>query len=360
MKQSPDIRHWREIDAQYISDIFALNNINAKVEHIYASPVGTGKIGECVRFQLDLAAGSAPDAPCSLIGKFPADDDHSRSFGVDYGLYLREVNFYQLLQPKMEISTPYCYYAVIDENSHEYVLMLQDLAPAVAGNQLRGITLDEAQVIVSEAAKLHASFWRDETVNDYAWINNTRKAKPSHDPNMMPPLWEGFCERYGDDVTERAKYIGDNFCRNIDKYEAYRTERVGLMHLDFRPDNMLFAGPEGGAPLTVVDWQSITYGPVAADIGYCIAGALPAEIRREHEAELLNLYTDGIKRHGGGPYAPDDLHRHYVTGAYQLFMTAFSSIMMTGQAEESDKMFFAMLNGAVEFIYDHKAEHMMN
>lgn len=356
MKKSLDIRNWRDIDAQYISDIFALNKIDAKVETVQSSPVGTGKIGECVRFTLTLSGNSSKDAPRSLIGKFPADDPHSRSFGADFGMYDREIKFYQILQPTLKVATPKCYLADIDPETQNFVLMMSDAAPALAGNQLKGITLNEAKIVVTAAAKLHGPYWKDDSLNDYPWIINSRRAKPDYDPDMMPPLWAGFLDRYGDKVSKRAKTIGDSLFENFGTYQTYRKERYGLMHLDFRPDNMLFAGPDGGDPISIVDWQSVTYGPVAMDIGYCIAGALDPQLRRDHESELIKLYVQEMESNGAGLYEPEILRRHYVTGGYQLFLTAFSSALMTEQTENGDKMFFKMLNGAVDFIFDHGAE----
>lgn len=356
MTSTLDIRHWQDIDAQYISDVFARCDINAKVEAIESSPVGTGKVGECVRFELDLSKASAPETPRTLIGKFPADADHSRSFGAGYGLYAREVNFYQILKPDMQVATPHCYFVDIDPNTQNFVLIMSDAAPAVAGNQLRGVTLNEAKTIIIEAAKLHASFWKDDSLNDYPWVINTVNSKNDLDLNILPPIWDGFLERYESNVSQKAKQIGQSIFNNLDVYDRYRSEQFGLTHGDFRPDNMLFAGPEGGEPLTIVDWQSVTYGPVATDIGYCIAGALPPELRRQNETELLALYQSELKKNGALDYKDNDLRRHYITGGYQLFITAFSSAMMTAQAEESDQMFFKMFNGAVEFICDHNAE----
>eukprot|EP00903_Cladosiphon_okamuranus_P003391 g3389.t1 len=332
-----------------------MNEIDAKVEKISAQPIGTGQIGDCIRYTLDYAS-SAPDAPKTLVGKFAADAEESRQAGIMMGTYIREVKFYQLLQPKARITTPDCYFAKINEDTHDFVLLMSDAAPATQGDQLKGITPDQARTIVREAAKLHAAFWLDETLNDYEWVSNTPKAKVVFDPSNLPMVWTGFQERYGDRVSARAKHLGDSICKNYESFREVQTERQCLVHADFRPDNMMFATPEGGKPLSVVDWQSVTFGPAAVDVGNCMAGALEPALRREHEAELLSIYAEELSLQGAGAYPTERLKYHYILGGYQHFMTAFFASMFVTETARGNEMFLKMLNGAVELIYDHDAQ----
>ena len=109
-------------------------------------------------------------------------------------------------------------------------------------------------------------------------------------------------------------------------------------------------------PVTVVDWQSFGYGPPAADVGYFIAGAVGADVRRRHGDALLALYLDELERQGAGPYDADALKRHYVAGAYQHFLTAFFAAMVVTQTPRGDDMFFKMLDGAVDLVTDLGAD----
>lgn len=354
----PDIRHWQDIDAAYLTSVLALNGMDVEIANVEKAPVGTGQIGDCVRFKLDYRSAPA-DAPKSIIGKFPSEGEQSRQAGIAYGIYDREVKFYQTLQPKAKISTPDCYFTDIDEKTQDFVLLMSDAAPAVQGDQLEGITLDETKLIITEAAKLHAAFWLDETLNDYYWITNTKNSVVNSDPDSVPERWAEFQERYAGQVSERAKYIGDSMAANTNNYSKMRAEQQTLIHVDFRPDNMLFATSEGGKPLTIVDWQSISFGPAAVDIGNCIAGALAPEIRRKHETELLDLYVEELEKNGGGPYDPDTMKRHYLLGAYQHYLTAMASSTFVTPTPRGDKMFLKMLNGAVDLIFDHGAEDLL-
>lgn len=351
----PDIRHWKDIDPDYLSLIFEMNGIDGRVEQIETSIVGTGQLGDCVRFDLTYQT-TKHNGPTTLVGKFPAEAAQSRQAGISLGIYLREIRFYQLLEPRARISTPRCYFAGIDEETHDFVLLMSDAAPAVQGDQLKGITLNEAKLIVSEAAKLHSAFWLDESLNQYDWISNTHGSEHHYDSDQIAAFWSGFQQRYGNKVSARAKLLGDALTSNFDAYLNMRTEQQSLIHVDYRPDNMMFSTPDGGKPLTVVDWQSVAFGPAATDVGNCLAGALPAELRRKHETELLDLYIAEIERNGAGPYDSDTLHSHYVLGAYQHLLTGFSASMFVSQTPRGDEMFLKMVNGAVELIFDHGAQ----
>lgn len=355
----PDIRNWRDIDAEYLNHVLALNDIDATIAHVGKAPVGTGQIGDCVRFALDYQS-AAPDAPKSLVGKFPADADDSRTAGVEFGIYNREVKFYQQLQPKARIATPDCYFADIDEETHDFILLMSDAAPAVQGDQLKGISLSQARTVIREAAKLHSAFWMDESLAELQWIKNTPQAEALFNAEIMRDVWASFSDRYGDRVSDSARHLGVRLSNEYEKFDSLKSEQQCLVHVDFRPDNMLFAAAQGGKPLSVVDWQSVSFGPAATDVGYCIAGALAPELRRQNEAELLKLYTSELERLGAGPYEPDKLKAHYVLGAYQLFSTAFHSSMFVERTARGDEMFLKMLNGAVELIFDHQAEDWFN
>ena len=67
----PDIRDWKEIDADWLTAALRDGGVDAKVRSFEAGKVGTGQIGDCVRFKLDYES-AAPDAPKTLVGKFPA------------------------------------------------------------------------------------------------------------------------------------------------------------------------------------------------------------------------------------------------------------------------------------------------
>jgi hypothetical protein len=350
----PDIREWKDIDAAWLTEALQAGGIDARVASFEAGKVGTGQIGDCVRFKLTYET-AAPDAPATIVGKFPSGGEESRATGVQLGNYHREVKFYQLLQPHARIATPRCYFTEVDEETHDFVLMMSDMAPAEQGDQLEGVTLDQAKIVIGEAAKLHSAYWKDETLDQYPWVMGTTDAPDPIQPELVAQLWDGFKARYGERVTPQAARIGDGMSRNMDAYKDSRDGPRCLIHSDFRPDNMLFDPSGVQAPVTVVDWQSFGFGPAGADVGYFIAGAISPELRQAEEARLTDLYLGEMDRLGAGDYRREEFLQHYVAGAYQHFFTAFFAAMLVTQTPRGDDMFFQMLNGAVDLIADHDA-----
>lgn len=351
----PDIRRPAAVDAAWLTAVVQQAGVDAVVSGFEARNVGTGQIGESVRFKLNYERGGE-GAPASLVGKFPSPDDTSRGTGVMLGNYLREVRFYQQLAPKALVQTPRCWFTDTDETGGEFVLMMEDLAPAQQGDQLKGVTLEQARLVVEQAARLHASFWGDETLDELSWVQGSRAAPVSAvTPELVSGLWQGFRLRYADRLQSHWIEVGETLTTRWSQFGEREQGPRTLAHHDFRPDNMMFGTPAGGHPVTVLDWQSFTYAPGATDVAYFLAGALSPDARRAHEAELLALYLAELTRLGVTGYAMDDLRRDYGVGAFQLFLTAFFASMVVVQTERGDDMFMQMLGSAADHIVDHEA-----
>src|SRR5436190_13376934 len=102
-----------EVTAAWLSDVLAAGGVDAVVRDFTMKRVGTGQIGQSVKFTLDYAKRGA-DAPASLVGKFPSPEAESRNAGVVLGNYIREVNFYRHLAPTALIATPKCYFTDVE------------------------------------------------------------------------------------------------------------------------------------------------------------------------------------------------------------------------------------------------------
>ena len=70
----PDIRRPEAVDARWLTDVLQHGGVDAVVKSFTAKGVGTGQIGDSVRFKLEYAR-RGDDAPASLVGKFPAAGD---------------------------------------------------------------------------------------------------------------------------------------------------------------------------------------------------------------------------------------------------------------------------------------------
>ena len=102
------------MDAAWFSERLAENGFPGEVvSSVARQQIGTGQIGTCFRFDLELA-NEASSAPKSFVGKFPSDDPISRATGVQLRNYYREVQFYRHLADRLDISIPRVYFDAID------------------------------------------------------------------------------------------------------------------------------------------------------------------------------------------------------------------------------------------------------
>ena len=343
------------VTPDWLSAVLAHGGCMARVRDFTAARVGTGQIGDSVRFTLDYADRDER-APATLVGKFPSPHEDSRQAGITLGNYIREVHFYNQLADSARICVPKTYFAAVDEASSEFVLMMEDLAPAEQGDQMKGVTLDQARTVLGEAAKLHASHWDDAAIDEMPWVNFTTAAPGNATPSdTVQQLWQGFRERYGSRVDAECTEIGNAFSARHESYQfGYRGPRC-LTHNDYRPDNMMFASARGGYPVAVVDWQSLGLGCGAVDVSYFLGGALLRDVRRAEEEKLLAFYLGELKAQGVADYSLEQLRHDYARHSFQLFFTAFFAAMLVQQTERGDVMFFTMLRRAADQIIDWNA-----
>jgi hypothetical protein len=341
------------VTPEWLTSVLSAGGVEAQVRAFTAKRVGTGQIGESVRFTLDYAS-APPTAPASLVGKFPAPEADSRNTGVALGNYIREVNFYKHLAATALISTPKCYFTDVDPATSEFVLMMEDLAPAEQGDQLKGCTLEQARLALNEAANLHASHWADEKIEDLPWVTGTRAAGTGNtDPATLAALWQMFTARYGERLSADARHVGEKLTQNFATYEAAFQGPKSLVHIDYRPDNMMFASAAGGKPLTVLDWQSLAFGCGVTDVAYFMAGALPRAERAKIERDFVREhYYERLLQLGVKDYAFDTLWHDYRSRAFHLFLVAFYASVLVTQTRRGDDMFMSMIDSAVGQIQD--------
>src|SRR5690349_7002375 len=140
---------------------------SVRVASVERTRVGTGQMGDCERLVLSYSAET--DAPSTLVAKLPSSDETSRATGMAMRTYEVEVRFYQQLAARLPVRAPWCHHAEIDLATGDFVLLLEDLAPAVQGDQVAGCTVDEAALVVEEAARLHAPLWGSAELDGIDW-----------------------------------------------------------------------------------------------------------------------------------------------------------------------------------------------
>jgi hypothetical protein len=342
---------WRpeELSASWLTTVLgAAGVIDAAVSDFAVTPVGTGQMGDSFRITLDTTGDAAPR---TIVGKFTAADETSRTTGVSMRTAEVEVRFYQQVAPTLSVRTPACYFADVEPATARFVLLLEDLAPRSPGDQVAGCSVDEARVALTELAKVHGPRWADPALAGLEWLDRRDPESLATLAAVFPLLWSGFVDRYANDMPDVVGRIGHAFFPRIGAYLTAETGPRTVEHADYRVDNLLFGGPVS-SPLAVVDWQTVRLGEAGADVAYFLGGSIEVEDRRAHEEELLRHYLSELHAHGVEHYGFDDLWGDYRRHAFSGLVMAVGAAMMVARTDRGDDMFLAMARRAAAHAED--------
>jgi len=345
-----------EVSTGWLTEKLRGNGFNCDVTGFTQERIGTGQIGMCIRYQLQLVGGEGPK---SVVGKFASPDPLSSATGVQLLNYLKEVRFYQLLQDRVSINTPYCYFSEIEGEGPVFMLLLEDLAPAIQGDQLTGCDHEVANAAIQELVGLHAPLWSDPSLDQMPFLGD-RKQSARGASELYQKTFPGFADRFGSDLSADQLEILRRFG---DANEAYR-ESVDPsvftpIHIDYRLDNLLIDESGNRPVVTVVDWQSITVGNPLTDVGYFLgAGMLPSQ-RREGEEEIVRNYHRNLIAAGIEGYNFDQCWRDYRRSSFAGFSVTVVASMLVQQTSRGDQMFLAMAQRHSQHAIDMGAEEFL-
>jgi hypothetical protein len=307
--------------------------------------IGTGQMSECYRVALAYADTDA--RPESVVLKVAATDPSGRQTGLALGLYEREVRFYTEVAPRLSGPIAPCYHSAYDADTGAFHLLLGDAAPAVVGDEISGATVEQATLALAELGKLHAPLLGDATVARADWLNRESPMNQA----LIGQLYAAFAERYADRIAPDHRAVCERLVASFDAYLAAEANRLhGLVHGDYRLDNMLFGQAGAERALTVVDWQTVTWGPAMTDVAYFLGCALGNEQRRNHYDALLRAYHDGL-----GPAAPislEEVREGVRRASFFGVMMAIVSSMLVARTDRGDEMFMVMLQRHCQHVLD--------
>lgn len=304
----------------------------AAVEH---EPCGTGQLADSYRFRLTYEpAGAGPE---TLVGKFASDDEASRAFGTDSGYYRTEIRFYQELASTLPVVVPTPVHAALADNETDFVLLMQDMAPARTVDQIEGCSADEAAAVVEQAAALHAGSWRDERLAATPWLGGT-VASFQHVTDNFPALIASYPETYGDLIPEADVAQAGLLNDHLDAWKATFSEPRCLWHSDLRGDNLLFDARGGEVPVAVLDWQGLGYGQGTIDLAYFLGTSLDAETRRAHERDLVALYHRALVAHGVTELTAEGCWDDYRLHAIHTLQVGIFGLGAVRRSERGDRL----------------------
>jgi hypothetical protein len=333
-----------DVTAEWMSGV--LGDAVAGVEH---SRIGDGLVGMNLRVRL---TGAATGVPESVVVKLPSPDPTSRATGVALRNYEREVRFYLEIAETVDIRVPHCHHGEWHEASGDFVLVLEDMAPAEQGNQITGCSIEHAELAVAELARLHGPRWDDPSLDAIDWLS--RRAGPD-DTAQLQAIWamvfDGFEATYASHLTSEALDLVRHFTGALGEWVEGHEGPRAVTHGDYRLDNLLFGTSAGGPPVTAVDWQTPGHGPPVVDLSYFLGAGLVPDDRRAHERRLVAAYGAALADEG---VDVDEawLWEQYRRDAFAGVIMAVVASQIVGGSERSEAMFAAMATRHLQHAID--------
>lgn len=335
------------ITAEWLTSALSARGLDARVESFDIEEVGTGQLGETRRFHLRYAVTPPPDAPATVVGKFPSHNEVAAKTGREMGFYRSELMFYRELAHRTEINTPAVYVAELDQDTNDFVLLLEDKAPAVQGDHMSGCSVEDARMALAEAALLHAAFWNDAELERQPWLYVPEGAQGYYTTELVESSWAHFEKTYAHRMDPEVIAVCAEFVRHHAAWNAPRPHPKCYSHNDFRVDNMLF----GDERICVVDWQTSNYLGTGMDVAYFLSGAFDRDTRRATEHELLRDYHAALVDRGVADYDFDHLMQDYRHYSFAVIVVAVAATVIVKPTERGDRLFMKMVtDGAYQAI----------
>lgn len=269
--------------------------LQGEIAELSLEPIGAGVglMGELGRFHLSYQG--EEQLPATMIAKCAAQNEN-REVARILDFYNREANFYNLMAGNCPLRLPASYYADVNQETYDFVLLMQDLGDVSPRDQLVGAAREEVEPAITRIAEMHAMHW-DKA--DASWMYDMMSVAEAERLKELiyQPSIEPAIEKFPDFFSEEMKAV----CRKVGKnYSAFWAEHVTpvdtFIHGDYRQDNMIYT--DGDEDALVMDWQISGRGRGVFDVAYFMCQSVPSELRSEIEREVLELYVGRLRDSG--------------------------------------------------------------
>ncbi len=244
-----------------------------------------------------------PDAVC-LKGIF----DPSLRQWLDSGAQQTEALFYRDVAPGLNVRVPSCFYAGIDADTKNVVIIMEDLVPqgVTFMSAMSPYTPEQVRSSLDQLAALHGGTW-DLPHEKWPWVTS-KMAGFTSGAVSAERITELMAGERGNSLTSEIRSGAKIFSGIAALAEREKTLPKVFVHGDSHGGNVY---QTAAGEIGLIDWQVLTRGHWSIDVAYHMAAALDIEDRRANEAELLDHYLDRLAAHGGNPPSRDEAWRQY-------------------------------------------------
>ena len=277
--------------------------------------------------------------PNRLVVKLHAPDEPMRAKTRPFTPDQHEILFYQQLASEIPLCIPQCYYSAMNVPDEKYVRILEDLAPAKAGDQIRGSTVKETALALRAIAGFHAYWWKNEKLEEFDWLTNSSTDSDSANRWVLGQYRKAFptfVDKTGNLLTDAVKTFGEQLPERLIGNSQHGKSLRTLVHGDFRLENVFFGTSLGEPGFAVIDWQDISHGEGVWDVAWFIGGCLQVTSERQvEERQLLKIYHETLKTNGVSGYTFDTCWEDYRLAISRYFVQAV--LMVASLNPENDQ-----------------------
>ncbi|NKX56565.1 phosphotransferase [Arthrobacter mobilis] len=293
---------YESITDEWLTDVLCANFPGAAVVGHRLGAPDNGSSNRRIIHLTYNEAGTAAGLPSALFCKASHDLVNRIVLGAANSASGEEF-FYSQIRPQIEIEAPKSYFARVDDQSFNSMIMLEDLTGRSEFlNHASTISLQRAKSQIRLLAGLHAACHEGTELgakakNVQTWPEFFRKTL---NMGMKEGSQAGFLG--AEEVIPERLYarFDEIWPATVASVDDHKSLPYTLAHGDVHLKNWYVAG---NGEMGLADWQCVSRGHWGRDLAYTLSTALTVEDRRQWERELIELYLD-LMREAGAP-VPD-------------------------------------------------------
>lgn len=274
------------------------------VPALTTSPVGQrrGVNGDAFRVQPVYEGAPGPDR---LIAKFGTPD--VRRVAIFQNWYEREVRFYEQFAAATPLRTPRAY-AIALGGPGECVLLLEDLAPMLQGDQETSCSAAQALAVASAIGTMHARWWASPQVEAAEWLPETTVGLTR--AGRIAGVFARALAVAGTILTPGVYAAREALATAyVPMLQTIARAPRTLTHGDYRLDNLFFS--EGASiEVAAIDWQFACRTRGAYDLAYFLGLDIEPAQHASVEGPCIEAYLEALHA-GGVTYDRAEFERDY-------------------------------------------------
>jgi hypothetical protein len=289
-----------ELPAEWFAEALGL-----PVASVEITPVDfTGATTDLARVQLTYDGNAR--GPASVIAKITGRDELRAAMDAAMGLFAREAQFYEAFAHELPVRSPRCFHI---GDGRTTPLLLEDLAELRMGDQIAGVTVEDAERIIDALAALHARYWESEAL-DQDWLLDPAGSQfAGMVAQLVASGRDALRDRFEGRVPAPTLRAVLEHASDWQSVLARGTEGPRTVaHYDARLDNIFFV-PDG-TPV-FIDWQAVASARGTHDVALLLTQSMDMPVLREHWESLLRRYHTHLLEAGVSGYGWDECRRHY-------------------------------------------------